>query len=100
MKLEADSYLYRSYLAQQKYVIVQNELREKCHAYLEPLKLLVEYFLAGDKSHVVKKLDDILSKDIDATNHLLFIAAAVIYSNEQNYEAALQILHQGDNLEW
>ncbi|KAK6643739.1 hypothetical protein RUM43_000002 [Polyplax serrata] len=99
VKLEVDAYLYRCYIAQQKYTIVQNELAENCHTYFKPLKLLIEYFLAEDKISVLKKLDDILSKDIDASNHLLFLVGAIIYYREQNYEAALQLLNQGDNLE-
>ena len=100
VKLEIDSYLYRSYIALQRYTIVRNELKANCHPYLEPLKLLVDYYLAQDKNVIVQKMDDILSKDVKTSSNLLFITAAIIYYHELNYESALQILHQGDNLEW
>ncbi|EEB14534.1 Coatomer subunit epsilon, putative [Pediculus humanus corporis] len=99
VKLEIDSYLYRSYIALQRYTIVRNELKANCHPYLEPLKLLVDYYLAQDKNVIVQKMDDILSKDVKTSSNLLFITAAIIYYHELNYESALQILHQGDNLE-
>lgn len=99
-QLEADIFLYRSYIAQQKYRIVQDEIHGASHSYLLPLKLLAEYFSSSNKEYVVAKLDDILSKDVDPSNHMIFIAAATIYYNEENYDSALRLIHQSDYLEW
>lgn len=99
LQLERDIFLYRSYIAQQKYRIVLDEIHGASPPQLQPLKLLAEYFSANNKDVVVNKLDDIVAKDIDESNQILFIVAATIYYNEQNYDAALRILHQADFLE-
>lgn len=99
LQLERDIFLYRSYIAQQKYRIVLDEIHGASPAHLQPLKLLAEYFSTNSKDVVVSKLDDVVAKDIDSSNQMLFVVAATIYFNEQNYDAALRILHQADFLE-
>lgn len=99
LQLERDIFLYRSYIAQQKYRIVLDEIHGASPAHLQPLKLLAEYFSTNNKDVVVSKLDDLVAKDIDSSNQMLFVVAATIYYNEQNYDAALRILHQADFLE-
>lgn len=60
----------------------------------------MEYFLTEDKYQVVEKLDEALAHNIDSSSHLLFIVAATIYYSENNFEAALRLLQQADDLEW
>lgn len=97
--MERDIFLYRSYIALQKYRIVVDEIHGASKPRLQPLKLLAEYFTASNRDVVVGKLDDILSKDIDSSNETLFIVAGTIYFNERNYDSALRILHQADSIE-
>lgn len=48
---------------------------------------------------IITSLDEQMTGNVDVSNHTFVIVAATIYSNEQNYEAALRILHQDDSLE-
>lgn len=49
---------------------------------------------------VVADLDKKMAKSVDAANTTFLLMAASIYYHEQNTDAALRTLHQGESLEW
>uniref|UniRef100_A0A8C7WUY5 Coatomer subunit epsilon n=1 Tax=Oryzias sinensis TaxID=183150 RepID=A0A8C7WUY5_9TELE len=61
--------------------------------YLESLPL----FFVRDA--IVVDLDKQMAKSVDAANTTFLLMAASIYYHEQNTDAALRTLHQGDSLE-
>lgn len=49
---------------------------------------------------IVAELDREMSRSVDVTNTTFLLMAASIYFHDQNPDAALRTLHQGDSLEW
>lgn len=97
--LQRDAFLYRSYIAQGNYRIVLQELKT-ADPLLQPLKTLVEYLSPGaNKPAIVADIDARVAKGIELSNEIFLIVAATIYYHEDNYEAALKILHNADSLE-
>ncbi|XP_076648648.1 coatomer subunit epsilon [Halictus rubicundus] len=95
MAIERDGYLYRAYIAQKKYRVVLDEINSSSPAALQPLKTLADYFANPDRR------DSILMQlqEGDTSNCNFLIAAATIYYNENNPEAALLILKDTEHLE-
>ncbi|XP_028026559.1 coatomer subunit epsilon [Bombyx mandarina] len=97
--LQRDAFLYRSYIAQGNYRIVQQELKT-ADPMLQPLKSLVDYLLPdANKSAIVADIDARVAKGTELSNEIFLIVAATIYYHEDNYEAALKILHNAESLE-
>ncbi|XP_045450088.1 coatomer subunit epsilon [Melitaea cinxia] len=97
--LQRDSFLYRSYIAQGNFRIVLQELRN-ADPMLQPLKSLVDYMSPGaNKPAIVADIDARVAKGTELTNEIFVTVAATIYYNEENYEAALKILHGAESLE-
>lgn len=97
--MERDVFLYRAYIAQRKFRIVLDEIKDSSAEELLPLKLLAEYFAHPD--HRDKILSEIDQTTISAKpkSHNFKIVAATIYYHENNLESALRVLHKADNLE-
>lgn len=49
---------------------------------------------------IVDKLDKLVAGGFTSEDVTLIIVAGMIYNHVGNYETALRVLHQGDNLEW
>ncbi|KAJ0174967.1 hypothetical protein K1T71_009108 [Dendrolimus kikuchii] len=98
--LNRDAYLYRSYIAQGNYRIVLQELKTR-DPLLQPLKTLVDYLSPGaNKPAIVTDLDARVAKQgPECSNEIFLLVAATIYYHEENYEAALKILHNAESLE-
>lgn len=52
------------------------------------------------RDSIVLELDREMSRSVDVTNTTFLLMAASIYFHDQNPDAALRTLHQGDGLEW
>ena len=52
------------------------------------------------RDSIVAELDREMSRSVDVTNTTFLLMAASIYFHDQNPDAALRALHQGDSLEW
>lgn len=46
------------------------------------------------------ELDREMAKSVDVANTTFLLMAASVYLHDQNPDAALRALHQGDSLEW
>ncbi|CAG9791067.1 unnamed protein product [Diatraea saccharalis] len=99
LALQKDAYLYRSYIAQGNHRLVLQELKT-ADPMLQPLKSLVEYISPGaNKPAIVADIDARVAKGTELNNEVFLIVAATIYYHEENYEAALKILHGAESLE-
>lgn len=87
-------------MAQNKFLVVLDEIKPNSPERIQPLKLLAEYFHFKQKRDtIVAQLEQQLSGNVDIENDTLILVAATIYSLEQNYEAAFKILHTSESLE-
>ncbi|XP_063829836.1 coatomer subunit epsilon [Ostrinia nubilalis] len=97
--LQKDAFLYRSYIAQGNHRIVLQELKS-ADPMLQPLKSLVDYLSPGaNKPVIVADIDARVAKGTELANEIFLLVAATIYYHEENYEAALKILHGAESLE-
>uniref|UniRef100_A0A8C3X937 Coatomer subunit epsilon n=1 Tax=Catagonus wagneri TaxID=51154 RepID=A0A8C3X937_9CETA len=98
--VERDVFLYRAYLAQRKFGVVLDEIKPSSAPELQAVRMFAEY-LASDsrRDAIVAELDREMSRSVDVTNTTFLLMAASIYFHDQNPDAALRTLHQGDSLE-
>ncbi|XP_071456991.1 coatomer subunit epsilon isoform X2 [Marmota flaviventris] len=98
--VERDVFLYRAYLAQRKYGVVLDEIKPSSAPELQAVRMFAEY-LASESSRdsIVAELDREMSRSVDVTNTTFLLMAASVYFHDQNPDAALRTLHQGDSLE-
>ncbi|XP_058125960.1 coatomer subunit epsilon [Anopheles ziemanni] len=98
--LEKDVYMYRSYIAQNKYRVVLDEIKSSDETPLLALRYLAEYLSnATRKEAVVSIFDEKFQGDINAVDVIWIIAGAIVYINEESYETAMKILAGNFNLE-
>ncbi|XP_059345596.1 coatomer subunit epsilon isoform X3 [Ammospiza nelsoni] len=100
---ERDVFLFRSYIAQRKFGVVLDELQGSPSPELQSVRMFAQ-FLASDsqsqRDSVVAELDKKMAKSVDVANSTFLLMAASIYCHQQDPDAALRALHQGDSLEW
>ena len=100
LSMERDVLMYRSYLAQKKYRVVLEEVGPSSSATLKPLAMLAKFLSTPSKrDEIVAELDNLMSGDVDVTNHVQLIVAASIYLGVDQPESALRVLHPSDHLE-
>ncbi|XP_050298035.1 coatomer subunit epsilon [Anthonomus grandis grandis] len=96
--IQRDIFTYRSYIAQNKFLVVLDEIQGGAPAEIQPLKLLAEYMQS--KSNRAAFLDQ-LNQKIDGSPHneTLSIVAATIFIQEGNLDGAYRYLHASESLE-
>ncbi|XP_050509086.1 coatomer subunit epsilon [Diabrotica virgifera virgifera] len=96
--VQRDFYTYRSYMAQNKFLVVLDEIHGASPPEIQPLKYLADY-LAGKikKDSVVAQVEQ--QVQANANNDTLILVAATIYVNEGNLDAAYKVLHATESLE-
>jgi len=104
--VERDVFMYRAYIAQQKYAVVLSEINDSSVPQLQAVRIYAEYLLsAADETQqdkvdtLVKLVESHLSKNTDVENTVLPLLAASIYFHEGNADAALRVLHNTETLE-
>lgn len=98
---DRDVFLYRAYLALKKFGVVRDEIGSASSLALRPIKTLANYLQTpSSRVSIVTQLEEQLSSNnLDLNNTTLLIVAANIFYKENNFEAALRVLHQSDDLE-
>uniref|UniRef100_A0A8D1YND3 Coatomer subunit epsilon n=1 Tax=Sus scrofa TaxID=9823 RepID=A0A8D1YND3_PIG len=83
-----------------KFGVVLEEIKPSSSPELQAIRMFAEY-LASDsrRDAIVAELDREMSRSVDVTNTTFLLMAASIYFHDQNPDAALRTLHQGDSLE-
>ncbi|KAF5305528.1 hypothetical protein FQA39_LY01619 [Lamprigera yunnana] len=96
--IDRDIYTYRAYMAQNKFLVVLDEINNASSARVQPLKLLAEYLSKKQKADdIIDQMEQKLASSVD--NDTLVLVAATIYIHELNYEAAYKVLHTSQTLE-
>nr|XP_004666062.2 coatomer subunit epsilon isoform X4 [Jaculus jaculus] len=99
-EVERDVFLYRSYIAQRKYGVVLDEIKPTSAPELQAVRMFAEYLASESRRDaIVAELDREMSRSVDVTNTTFLLMAASVYFHDQNPDAALRTLHQGDSLE-
>jgi len=96
-RLEKDSFVYRSYLAQGNYQLVLDEISDSAPAPLQAIKLLSTYLSNESKEAVLKGVKQCHAEG--STNPIVQLIMGTIYYHEQNFEEALKSLHSSNSLE-
>lgn len=85
-------------MAQNKFLVVLDEITGSSPDEIQSLKLLAEYLSSKNKQEsIVSQLDHKLASNVE--NDTLVIVAATIYVNQNNLEAAFRVLHTSESLE-
>ncbi|CAH1374247.1 hypothetical protein MTP99_015627 [Tenebrio molitor] len=96
--IQRDIYTYRSYMAQNKFLVVLDEIQSSSPDEVQPLRLLAEYLSSKQKREaIVGQLDQRVANNVE--NDTLALVAATIYVNQNNLEAAYRVLHACESLE-
>ncbi|KAF5298288.1 hypothetical protein FQR65_LT09799 [Abscondita terminalis] len=97
--VDRDIYTYRAYMAQNKFLVVLDEIHGASPVRVQPLKLLAEYLSKkGKRDDIIQQVEQKLSTSV-GDNDILALVAATIYVHELNYESAYRVLHTIDTLE-
>lgn len=103
-KLEAQTYLYRSYVAQGKYNLVINDIgTENSEASLRAIQLLASYLADKQKNteEYVVKANELLEEGANRINTVVQVVLATIMVHAGHLEDALRMLHSRQKkLEW
>ncbi|KAI9252075.1 coatomer epsilon subunit-domain-containing protein [Helicostylum pulchrum] len=95
-KLEAQTYLYRSYVAQGKYNLVINDIgTENPEASLRAIQLLASYLADKQKNteEYVVKANELLEEGANRINTVVQVVLATIMVHAGHLEDALRMLH-------
>ncbi|KAJ7308447.1 hypothetical protein JRQ81_008996, partial [Phrynocephalus forsythii] len=99
-EVERDIFLYRAYIAQRKYGVVLDEIKPGSCPELQAVRMFAEYLSnESQRDTIVAEMDKRMSKSVDGTNTTFLLMAASVYFHDQNPDAALRALHQGDSVE-
>jgi len=99
-KLEKDSYVYRSYIAQGNYKIVLDEIQNSAPPALQAIRLLATYLSSDNNKDVaLVTIKQWLADGLATNNQIFQLVAGIIYFHEQNFEEAMKCLHQTNSVE-
>lgn len=99
-KTQRDVYMYRAYIAQRKFGVVLDEISGSAPSMLQAVKLFAKYLSnPAGKDEILKEVEDKLSGNIEVEDYVLPLMYASVYYHEENYDAALRVLHSAESLE-
>ncbi|KAI9469709.1 MAG: coatomer epsilon subunit-domain-containing protein [Benjaminiella poitrasii] len=102
-KLEAKTFLYRSYVAQGKYNLVINDIGDNNEAPLKAIKLLAEFLADKQKNNLsnaeeyIAKANAFIEEGANRINSVIQVTMATLLVQADNLDAALRILHSRKN---
>lgn len=89
--------MYRAFIAQKKYGVVLDDIKQNAAEELRFIRLLADYLANESKREtIVRDLDSKIGS-LSTNSSLVLLLIAMIYYFEENYEFALKILHNADN---
>jgi len=99
-KLVRDAFLYRAYIALKKYSIPLDEINKNSAVGLQAVRMYAE-FLGNEskKRAILSELESKANAGVSAENSLFFLMSGYIYMKDGNYDSALRMLHQTEDLE-
>ncbi|XP_069505269.1 coatomer subunit epsilon [Ambystoma mexicanum] len=99
-EVERDVFLYRAYLAQRKYGVVLDDVKPSSSPELQAVRMFAEYLSnESRRDAILADLDKKMAKSVDVANTTFLLMAASIYFHDNNTDATLRSLHQGESLE-
>lgn len=96
-KVERDCFLYRSYIAQQKYAPVINEITDSSPPAFKAIKQLAIYIQSASKRQ--QAVNDLKTLLIASPQPIVALMTATVFLHEGNYEEALRSVHNFSDLE-
>ncbi|GIY62286.1 hypothetical protein CEXT_514512 [Caerostris extrusa] len=100
IQLERDIFMYRAYIAQNKYGVVINDITSSSAPELQHIKMLAVYLNGDtDKTKEVVNSFEKQIQNIDPEDKILPLVAGLVFCLEEDYDSALRLLHKSDNLE-
>ncbi|NXH88517.1 COPE protein, partial [Edolisoma coerulescens] len=89
-----------SCLSQRKYGVVLDEIKASASPELQAVRMFAEFLSSeSQRDAIVADLDKKMAKSVDVANSTFLLMAASIYFHQQDPDAALRTLHQGESLE-
>jgi len=97
---ERDIYVYRCYIAQGKYQLVLDEIKENASVSLLGVKLLATYLSKEENKEIVLvTLKEWMSDGIAVNNSTLQLVSCMIYFMEEKYEESMRCVYQANSME-
>lgn len=96
-KIERDCFLYRSYIAQNKFAPVLNEINDSSPAPFKAIKQLAIYIQSPAKRE--QALSEIKNMLSTTSQSIVALVAAIMYFHEGNSDEALRAVHNFSDLE-
>lgn len=88
---EKDHYVYRAYIAQQKFRVVLDEIKSTNTTNLIALRHLAEYYSNPEKRTAILQIfDEKVAESYGNLDDIWILSAATFYYNEGMYEAVLK----------
>lgn len=92
--------MYRAYLSSNRGKIVLDEINKSDSSDLLAIRYLAEYFGDHKKfNDLIKKIENRLEQSSDSDTVIWTIVGGLVYINEGQYEDALRLFHDVDDLE-